>query len=174
MMMRMLEGGGLAILTDGLREADEDNPRGYWEYEPVKQLEEAPDKSWLAEARGKVLKVISHLLKELPDGYAYRVIFMGRALEEVVASQNKMLERRGEANPIEDARAVDLYRKHLIHTRLQMRDSPNFEFIEIPYRDAIEAPARVAERVSDFLGGSLDLTAMRNAIDPTLYRNRSN
>ena len=36
LMMQMLSAGGLPALTDDLREADESNPRGYFEFEPVK------------------------------------------------------------------------------------------------------------------------------------------
>jgi hypothetical protein len=33
MMMKMLEAGGVPIMTDGVREADRDNPKGYFEVE---------------------------------------------------------------------------------------------------------------------------------------------
>jgi hypothetical protein len=173
MMMKMLESGGLEIMSDGVREADEDNPKGYYEYERVKGLGEETDKSWVAGARGKVVKVISHLLKDLPDDCFYRVVFMRRHLAEVVASQNKMLVRRGEENPIEDEKAADLYRKHLIHARLMMRDAPNFELLEVEYREALENPAAVAAAVNRFLGGRLDAARMSETVDPALYRNRS-
>ncbi len=172
MMMRMLEAAGLTILTDGERRADEDNPRGYWELERIKNLEREPDKSYLLEARGKVLKVISHLLKELPDTCFYRVIFMRRDLDEVIASQNKMLERRGEPNPVGDAEARELYEKHLIHIRFQLQERPNFEMLEVAYRDAVARHEEVARQVNRFLGGGLDVQTMAAAIDPSLYRNR--
>ena len=172
MMMKMLESGGLGIWTDGVRGADEDNPRGYYELERVKNLEKETDKSWLAEGRGRVLKVISHLLGELPDENFYRVIFMQRSLEEIVASQNTMLERRGEENPIEDAKAVELYRKHLIHARVMMRERRNFEALEVSYRDALDDAPAVAARVNHFLGGKLDAAAMGGAVERSLYRNR--
>ncbi len=173
MMMKMLESGGFEIMSDGVREADEDNPKGYYEYERVKDLEKESDKSWVRQARGKVIKVISHLLKELPDDCFYRVILMRRNLDEVVSSQNKMLEHRHEENPIEDERVKELYRKHLIHARLMMRERRNFELLEIAYGGALADPAGVAAEVQRFLGGRLDLGEMQTAIDPTLYRNRS-
>ena len=173
MMMKMLEAGGLPIMTDGVREADLDNPRGYYELERVKNLEKDLDKSWVAEGRGQVVKVISHLLKELPDDCFYRVIFMRRDLAEVVASQNKMLERRGEENPIEDTRVTELYRKHIIHSKVMMRERSNFALLEIEYANALADPARFAALVNDFLGGRLDPGRMSEAIDPTLYRNRA-
>ncbi len=45
MMMKILEAGGLEILTDNQRTADDDNPKGYNEFEKVKDLE--IDQSWL-------------------------------------------------------------------------------------------------------------------------------
>ncbi len=173
MMMKMLESAGLEIMSDGVREADEDNPKGYYEYERVKDLGDETDKSWVAEARGKVIKVISHLLKDLPDDCFYRVLFMRRQLAEVVASQNKMLVRRGEENPIEDEKAVELYRYLLIHARLMMRDAPNFEVLEVEYGVALEDPAGVAAAVNRFFGGRLDERCMAKTVDPALYRNRS-
>ncbi len=96
MTMKMLVEGGIAVLTDGIRAADESNPEGYYEFEKVKQLDKAGDLSWLNEARGKAVKIISYLLQRLPDTFDYRVIFMHRDLHEVIASQNRMLERLGE------------------------------------------------------------------------------
>ena len=173
MMMKMLEAGGLEVMTDGVRGSDEDNPKGYFEVERVKQLEKEPDKSWVSEARGSVLKVISHLLKELPDENYYLVIFMRRSLDEVVASQNKMLERRGEENPIEDERVTDLYRKHIIHSKVMMRERRNFELLEVQYRDALDDPVAFADRVRAFLGGRVDSERMVSAVDSSLYRNRA-
>ncbi|MFQ5515191.1 MAG: sulfotransferase domain-containing protein [Myxococcota bacterium] len=172
MMMKMLEAAELPIMTDGERTPDEDNPKGYYEYERVKNLEHEADKSYIREARGKVLKVISHLLRELPDDCFYRVIFMRRDLDEVIASQNKMLERRGEPNPVSDAKARELYEKHLMHVRFHVGERPNFDMIEVGYREALDQPRHAAEQVSSFLGGGLDVQRMAAAVDPSLYRNR--
>ena len=95
MLMKMLDAGGMEIMTDSERVADIDNPKGYFEYERVKNLEKETDKSYVREGRGKVLKVISFLIKDLPDDNDYRVIFMRRDLDEVLASQNKMIQRLG-------------------------------------------------------------------------------
>jgi hypothetical protein len=172
MMMKMLEAGGLQIVTDGVRTADEDNPKGYYELERIKDLESEQDKSYIRDARGKVIKVISFLLKELPDDCFYRVIFMRRDLGEVVASQNKMLDRRGEDNPVRDEKAIDLYGRHLISTRLFAEDSPCFEMVEVDYTGALGDPEGAASQVNAFLGGKLDVQKMAEAVDPALYRNR--
>jgi hypothetical protein len=172
MMMKMLEAGGLSIMTDGLRGADEDNPKGYYEFERVKNLEQEADKSYIREARGRVLKVISHLLKELPDDNFYRVLFMRRDLDEVIASQNKMLERRSEPNPVSDEKARGLYEKHLMHVKFHVQEKPNFELLEVDYRGALDQPEEVARRVNRFLGCRFDEHKMVETIDPNLYRNR--
>ena len=113
MAMRMLEVGGLPVVTDGVREADPSNPGGYYELERVKELDKGGDSSWLRQARGKGVKIISLLLTYLPESYDYQVIFMRRDLDEILASQNKMLEARGEERGAEDARLKALYVEHL-------------------------------------------------------------
>ena len=97
MTMRMLEAGGMPVVTDGVRVADDSNPNGYYELEQVKTLSTGGDTAWLARARGQAVKVISFLLTYLPESYDYQVIFMRRDLNEIVASQNKMLDARGES-----------------------------------------------------------------------------
>jgi hypothetical protein len=172
MMMRMLEAGGVPIMTDELRKADEDNPKGYFEVERVKDLDKDTDKAWVAGARGKALKVISFLLKDLPPEQHYRVIFMHRDLDEVIASQKKMLDRRGEASATEDERMKDLYRNHLIKVRLELPSRPNVEFLELHYSRVVDNPRECAEQVRRFLEMPLDVNAMVAAVDKELYRNR--
>ena len=92
-MMQMLSAGGMSVVTDGERQADADNPRGYFEWERIKLLPKQAD--CIEEAESKVVKVISQLLFALPAGREYRVIFMQRPLPEVVASQAEMIRRRG-------------------------------------------------------------------------------
>lgn len=174
MMMKMLEAGGLPIMTDGTRGADRDNPKGYFEYERVKDLERETDKSYLRAARGKALKVISFLIKDLPDDNDYRVIFMRRDLEEVLASQDKMIERLGGADASAGQEAMkEAYRNDIVRTRLLCRKRPNFALIEVHYKATVEDPAAAARKVSEFLGRRLDEAAMRRAVDESLYRNRS-
>ena len=172
MMMRMLEAGGLEIMTDYQRVPDTDNPIGYYEYERVKDLEKDSDKTWLQEGRGKVLKVISHLLKELPDDHFYRVLMMRRDLDEVISSQNKMLERQDKENPIEDEKAKDLFRKHLVNVRMLAHTRPNLEILEVKYTRALEDPASFVAEVNGFLSHKLDEQRMMSVVDRRLYRNR--
>ena len=173
MMMKMLEAGGVPIMTDAVRAADIDNPKGYYEYERVKNLEKETDKSYVRDARGKALKVISFLLKDLPDDNFYRVIFMRRHLDEVIASQNKMLDRRGE-DAIEDRETMaEAYRNHLAAVKILVRNRPNFEMLEFRYDEAVKDPAAAARAVNAFLGGKLDEAAMASAVKAQLYRNRA-
>ena len=174
MLMKMLDAGGMEIMTDSERTADIDNPKGYFEYERVKDLEKETDKSYIREGRGKVLKVISFLIKDLPDDNDYRVIFMRRNLDEVLASQNKMIQRLGTEDSTAAEEAMkEAYRNDIVRTRLLCKNRPNFELIEINYKNTIGDPVATAHSVNAFVGGHLDETAMREAVDSSLYRNRS-
>jgi hypothetical protein len=173
MVMKMLEAGGLPVLTDGIRTADEDNPKGYYEVERVKNLAQEKDKGWLAEARGKVVKVISFLLKSLPSEFNYRVVFIGREIEEVLASQKKMLTRRGEAEETAPERMRALFEDDLWRARYQLKHRPEFETMEIHYSAVLAQPLEAARRLDAFLGGGLDVEAMAAVVDPQLYRNRA-
>jgi hypothetical protein len=172
MMMKMLEATALPIMTDHERTADEDNPKGYFEFERVKDLKQETDKAWVRAARGKVLKVISHLLEDLPDDNFYRVVLMRRDFDEIIASQNKMLDRRDEENPVEDAAAKEAYIRHLVDVRFMVRKRPNFDMIEVHFTQALQAPQTFVNDVNAFLGGNLDADAMMGVVDPELYRNR--
>ncbi len=172
MVMSMLQAGGLPLVTDEARAADEDNPKGYFEFEKIKDLAEMDDKSWLRDARGKAIKIISHLLKELPEDNYYRIIFARRDLEEIIASQNIMLDRQSESNPVDDAKAIELYRKHLVNVRFLVRRKPNLEMIELTYGDTLSDPRASAERINNFLGGNLNTEQMSAIVDERLYRNR--
>jgi hypothetical protein len=174
MMMRMLEAGGLPIMTDGARSADVDNPKGYFEHERIKDLEREMDKSYLRAGRGKALKVISFLIPHLPDENDYRVVFMRRDLDEVLSSQDKMIQRLGTTDAAADREAMkEAYRNDIVRTRLLCRKRPNMEMIEVQYKATVEDPAETAHRVNEFLGGRLDEAAMRQAVDESLYRNRA-
>jgi hypothetical protein len=172
MAMKMLEAGGLRVITDGLRAADEDNPRGYYEDERVKDLHQVADKGWLRSARGRAIKVISFLLKSLPSDNNYKVLFVHRDLREIVASQNKMLARRGEANDTPDDRAVALLEEQLRDARFFWR-RPHFEVLELNYQETLASPRPQALRIAQFLGEPLDVDRMAAVVDAQLYRNRA-
>jgi hypothetical protein len=172
MMMKMLEAGGIPPLTDALRAADRDNPKGYYELERVKQLDKG-DTGWLPEAEGKAVKVISALLQHLPADYDYRVIFMERHMPEILASQRKMLAHRGEdAEKMDDARMAELFARHVEQVRGWLAQQPNFDVLYVHYSDVLADPESEARRVNDFLGNRLHYEAMAEVVDPDLYRNR--
>ncbi len=171
MIMRMLAAGGIAIVSDEQRAADADNPLGYFEDARVKDL--ARDASWVGEARGKALKVVSALLRYLPADERYRVIFVRRDLEEVVASQRAMLTRLGkEPDADEDRRMTELFRRHVEHVVGELRARPEVELLVVEHGDAIQTPREVARCIRDFLAVDLDVEAMAGAVEPTLYRQR--
>lgn len=171
MMMQLLEAGGLPALTDNIRQADEDNPRGYYEFEAVKQVQQ--DASWLDDARGKVVKMVYRLLYDLPGDYSYRVVFMKRRLEEVIASQEEMLRRLGkEDDGVEKGQLVGIYRRQLQDVERWLQARPNFRVLYVDYQEALEHPERVVEQLNTFLGNSLDTEAMLRVPDRSLYRQR--
>jgi hypothetical protein len=173
MAMKMLEATGYPIVSDGIRTADEDNPKGYYELERVKDLAKEDDFSWLADAKGRAIKIISYLLKELPPDYNYKVLFMRRDLSEVLASQQKMLQRRDETSETEDERMVELYENDLWKANYLLKHQPHFEHLEVYYRQVLDEPLQAARQINEFLGGNLDVEKMAGVVDPDLYRNRA-
>jgi hypothetical protein len=173
MMMKMLEAGGLPPMTDAIRTADVDNPEGYYEFERVKQLDKG-DAAWLPDAQGKVVKVISALLKHLPPGYEYRVVFMRRRIEEVLASQKKMLVHRGEAtDAVSDEELAQLYRKHLAHVDAWLTSQPNVKLLNVNYNMMLKDPEAELPALLAFFDNKLDRDKMLQIVKPELYRNRA-
>lgn len=171
--MRMLEVGGLPVMTDGLRHADVSNPNGYYELERVKTLEGHADARWLADARGKAIKIISFLLTWLPETYDYRVVFMERRLDEVMASQDAMLRHRGESAAVDAARdARALYEEHLRQIDRFLSCRSCFSVLRVDYGDVVARPADAAARLAGFVNVPLDVKRMAAVADPALYRNR--
>jgi hypothetical protein len=171
LMMQMLAAGGLPVLSDGERTADTDNPKGYFEWERVKQLPKEP--GIIAEAEGKVVKVISQLLPALPDGHEYRVIFMQRPLPEVMKSQDEMLRRRGTFNPSADTAPVEqAFQRHLMEVNKWLAGKPGVQVMRVHYHRVLREAKAVAEELAQFLGAPLDISKMAQQVDGTLYRNR--
>jgi len=173
MMMKVLEAGGLPVVTDKQRTADEDNPKGYFEFERVKQLDKG-DTAWVGEAQGKVVKVISALLEYLPPAYPYRVIFIRREMSEILASQKKMLERRGEpTDRVSDEELARLFSKHVQKVETWLRGQSNFSVLYVDYNKMLADPLPYVRQVNQFLGGALEEQKMAGMVDPSLYRNRA-
>jgi len=174
MAMKMLDAGGLPTLRDGLRAPDESNPKGYYEFEPVKRLDKNGHTAWLVDARGKAVKIISFLLTFLPETFDYQVVFMERNLDEVLASQNKMLVARGERpDTANDRKMRQVYEQHLEKVDRFLQHRRCFTTLTVRYRDAIENPAAEARRINKFLGRRLNVERMAAVADRDLYRNRT-
>jgi len=172
MMMQMLHAGGIEPLTDGVRSADESNPKGYYELERVKDFEKERDKSWLRDARGRAVKIIAFLMHHLPETYNYKVVFMNRKLNEVLASQTRMLDSLGEETDTADPRMRQLYINHLARTKSLVAHRSCFEVHHVQYHDVVADGRTHAEAVNRFLGGGLNVDAMASVVNPELYRNR--
>ena len=172
MMMQMLEAGGVEPMTDDVRTADESNPRGYYELEMIKDLEEGVDEFWLRSARGRAVKIIAFLVQHLPENFNYKVILMHRRLDQVLASQTKMLAGLGETTETEDPRMRKLFADHLARTKSLLAYRPCFEVHHVKYHAVIEGGRKHADELNRFLGGRLDTEAMAAVVSPELYRNR--
>jgi hypothetical protein len=172
MMMKMLAEGGLETVTDSLRQADEDNPNGYFEIELSKNLKDG-DGKWLRTAGGKVVKVISYLLEFLPDDLDYAVIFMEREISEILASQKKMLQRRNETSSVPDAEMESQFREHVRAVKFWAARKPNMRIMYVKYNEMVDHPADLCVSIAEFLDLSLNISAMQAVPSQSLYRNRA-
>jgi hypothetical protein len=173
LMMKMLEAGGMELLIDNIRQPDQDNPKGYYEFEHVKQLNKG-DFEWLADAQGKVVKIIATLLPYLPDTYEYRILFLRRKMSEILASQRKMLIRRGaDSDKISDEQMSQVFEKHLQNVEEWISKQANITYLDVDYNKLIETPFPFIDQVNKFISLELNLAQMVKIIDPNLYRQRS-
>lgn len=172
MMMKMLEAGGQEILTDNLREADANNPKGYYEFERVKDMKDG-DLAWLPDATGKVVKIVTGLITFLPADCSYKVIFMQRDLTEILSSQKKMLGRLGKGDDnIPDDQMAKIYQEHLKQVRAWLFKQPNMEVLYVNYNAMVADPLEALHKVNALLGGDMDVSAMAAVVDRELYRER--
>jgi len=173
LMMQMLAAGGMPVLTDGKRAADEDNPNGYFELEAVKTTRAAG--AWLAQAQGKAVKLVHLLLLELPgEGYSYRVVLMKRRMAEVLASQRVMLQRAGKRGAlIGDEQLAQIFLGQMQRVEQWLKEQPHFRVLPVDYNELMANPRPQAAAINDFLGGALDPARMAQAVDSRLYRQRT-
>jgi hypothetical protein len=172
LMMQMLVAGGMSALSDGERHADTDNPRGYLEWERIKQLPNDP--GCIAEAEDKVVKVISRLLLSLPANHEYCVVFMQRPLPEVLASQDEMLRRRGTYKEGADPAMIGAaFEKHLREVYAWLDSKRYVKNFRVAYHDALSQPKEISQQLEQFLGIQLKVEAMVQQVDASLYRNRA-
>ncbi len=172
MLMRMIEAGGIAALTDSVREADDDNPRGYFELEAVKSLPDGDE--WLDAAPGRAVKVVSALLEKLPPRHRYRIVFVERDLGEVLASQKRMLERRGEpTDRVGDDAMAAMFRRHVAAVLERVLGRTEMRVLRVVHGEVLADPAAAAQLLDEFLDGGLDRAAIVAAVDASLWRQRS-
>ncbi len=172
MAMRMIGAGGVPIFTDSLRRADAHNPGGYFEADNVKTLAAGAHTAWLRDTRGKAVKIVSPLLTHLPESYDYQVVFMRRDLDEVIASQNAMLEARQEPRAVADARTREHYEEHLRQVERFLERRSCFSALMVAYADVLAHPREQSTRIAAFLGGGLDVARMAAVADRALYHHR--
>ena len=171
-MMKMLEAGGISPLTDNLRTPDDDNPKGYYEFERVKQL--PGDTEWIPEARGKAVKVLAELVKHLPSSENYRIIFIQRELDEIIESQRKMLIRRGEDPDTVSAHELKvLFTKYLGILKGWLNTQSNVRVLYVSYNEILSTPKENIRKIDAFIDNRLNTESMMESIDSSLYRNRS-
>ncbi len=174
MMMKMLDCGGMPVLTDNLRKPDRDNPKGYYEFERVKELQQ--DNSWLETARGKAVKIVSPILQHLrlDKNLRYKIIFMLRDIEEILASQRKMADRLVQGlDSIKDNILRQNYSRHLEEIQAWLEKKEGIEVMYVNYRDALTDPFSTAADICRFLDIRLDTRRMAHAADTSLYRQRA-
>ena len=170
-MMQILKAGGVPLMTDGLREADEDNPEGYWEWEAIKKLPKDP--RLIEQAEGKAVKVISALLPSLPGKHRYTVIYMVRPTEQVVNSQWAMLSRQGTQPKSEKKHLIEVQEHHSRQIREVLKKSERVTLLEVSYPDLVADPAATIAKVADFLGDRFHNTPRVAAVvRPKLHRQR--
>jgi hypothetical protein len=177
MLMQMLQAGGVPILTDSVRQADEDNPKGYFEFEEVKKMLQDQEgvRGWIEQARGHAVKIVVPLVNSLPAGANYRVVLIERDADAILASQGKMIVRRGESiedTPERRSRLRTQYGRLMEQTNARLRARSDVQILKLRYEDIVRRPAEAAEHINQFAGGTLDVSRMTAAVDASLHRNR--
>jgi len=170
-MMRMLAEGGIPVITDELRRPDSDNPKGYFEFETVRQMSDG-NVAWLEDAEGKAVKVISALLEHLPSNHSYKIIFLERDVQEILASQRKMLMNRHEKEMGNEAEIEAQIQKHLSAMKPWLVRQPNMEVLYVNYNALLTKPGPLCEQITEFLEVPLNQTRMLAVPDRHLWRNR--
>lgn len=171
MMMKMLESGGVPVLADDQRKADIDNVNGYYEFQAALKIKQ--DNSWLADSDHKAVKMVYQLLYELPETHQYRVLMMRRSMDEVLASQKKMLARLGKpTDTIPDSKMAEIFNTGLAKFYAWIAQRPNFRIVDVDYNIMVADPIPQIQVINRLLGGGLDEQAMAEVVQPDLYRNR--
>jgi len=167
LMMQMLNKGGMDCLVDGKREADDSNPKGYYEYEPVMSIQK--DNSWLDKAQNKTVKIVAPLLNKIDDQYRYKIIFMMRDIDEILKSQQKMIGRSEDVFPV---KLHNEFQKLLTNIEVWKKKEPGVELIYVNYKDVLNHTDDVIDKVVSFIGKDMNKESMKKCVDKSLYRNK--
>lgn len=166
LMMQILNKSGLEILSDGVRQKDISNPEGYYELEAVKGI--VKDNSFLKNAVGKVVKIVAPLPMFLDKTLHYRVIFMRRDIEEILRSQEKMLNKDQSA---EREKFSAIYNTHIQKT-YQFFELNKIPFQDVYYKDLIADPEVELKKIIQFLNLECGWNDLAQVVNPELYRNK--
>ena len=171
LLMAMLGAAGIPLVDDGQRQADADNPRGYWEDARTKAL--ARDASWLAGTAGSALKITIPLIRSVPPDIPAASLWIERDLGEVISSQTAMLQRQGLAAALPPARLGVLFEQQIAETRRHLAAIPSFRVLTLHHSSLLADPSGAASAVAEFLAlPASAVTAMAACVDPALYRQR--
>lgn len=172
MMMQLLEAGGLPVFTDSLRTADDNNKKGYYEHEAVKIIHK--DSSWMKNAVNKTVKVVSHLLPNLPMRYKYKIVFMERDLNEVVTSQSKMLQNLGKLEQNSTHYSIESsFNQTNEKVKNWIHGKQNIDVLFINYKDAIEKSDETIKQLNLFFNSALETDKMHSIVDKNMYRTKN-
>ncbi len=174
LMMQMLDAGGIHPQTDGIRVADENNPRGYYEWEAIKKIGQHPEILDAPAIEDKAIKVISMLIPALPKNHQYKIIFMMRPIHQIVASQSKMIDRLGtDGSEIEPDKIAARLERHRSQILQLLENQENFELIDVDYETLLKDTENQIARIIEFIDDQrLDADQMPNAIEHHLHREK--
>ncbi|MFZ4740897.1 MAG: alkaline phosphatase family protein [Bacteroidales bacterium] len=167
LMMQILNESGIKTLTDNIRKPDDNNPNGYFEFEKAKNI--ANDNSWLELAQGKVVKIISHGIQFLPQNFNYKIIFMQRDLNEIIKSQQKMLNKSQSTFP---TAIYNVFKNDLEKIKYWTEKEPNVEIIYVNFADLFSKNIQIVEDLSRFLNKPISVENINTVINHDLYRNK--
>lgn len=171
MMMQILNALNVQLYTDNHRPADKSNPRGYYEHQDVKKLEN--DSTWLKYVKGKAVKIISPLLIHLPKNFQYKIIFMLRDINEIIHSQNKMLNNSAKnEEPTNPQILKTIFDKNILQIKKWQKENPNAKILYLNYVDFLNKAEDEVKKIQPFLNLEITPVNLSHIISRDLYRSR--
>lgn len=168
--MALLQAGGMLVFSDGIRQADLDNPNGYFEYSGTRSLQS--DNAWIHHSVGKAVKVISPLLSFLPSDLHYRIVFMRRNVREISLSQEQMLRRRGLTVGKDPGQIEEIMRAHIAQVKTWLTEQKNMSVCYMDYEWVVENSVAASSQLVQFAQLQGDPIEMAEVVDKSLYRQK--